>query len=72
MPNDIITGWKRGGELANTGGVATPAGQSLAVEFLTADPTDLTTNFPRAWVNITTGVLKFTVNGTTVKTVTAT
>lgn len=58
--------------LPNTGGVDTPNGETLAVEFLTADPTDLTTNYPRVWVNITTGIMKFTVNGTTIKTVTAT
>lgn len=58
--------------LPNTGGVDTPTGQTLSVEFLTADPTDLTTNFPRFWVNITTGVAKFTVDGTTTKTITAT
>ena len=58
--------------LPNTGGVKTPNGETLAVEFLTADPTDLTTNFPRVWVNITSGTMKFTVNGTVTKTVTAT
>lgn len=58
--------------LPNVGGIDTPTGQTLAVEFLTADPTDLTTNFPRVWVNITTGIMKFTVNGTVTKTITAT
>lgn len=47
-------------------------GTQMAVELLTADPADLATHFPRVWINITTGVLKFCLNGTTVKTVTAT
>lgn len=58
--------------LPNVAGVGAPNGQTLAVEFLTTDPTDLTTNFPRVWVNITSGVMKFTVNGSVTKTVTAT
>lgn len=58
--------------LPNVGGIDTPTGQTLAVEFLTADPADLATNFPRVWVNITTGIMKFTVNGTVTKTITAT
>lgn len=58
--------------LPNTGGVRFPAGQTLAVEMLTTDPTDIATNFPRVWVNLTTGTMKFTANGTVVKTITAT
>lgn len=46
--------------------------QELTVEFVAADPSDLTTTFPRIWVNTTTALLKFTVDGTTIKTVTAT
>jgi hypothetical protein len=59
------------GGLANTGGVDATAGQTLTVEFLTADPT-LTAGVPRIWVNTTSGTLKFSHNGSTTKTVTAT
>lgn len=57
--------------LANVGGVDAAAGQTLTVEFLSADPT-LVAGEPRIWVNTTSGTLKFTHNGTTTKTVTAT
>ncbi len=57
---------------ANTTGVGTAAYREFTVEFFVGDPPDLTTNFPRIWVNISTGILKYTVNGTTIKTVTAT
>lgn len=72
MPQSTTNATFKTHALPNTGGVDTPTGQTLAVEFLTADPTDLTTNFPRCWVNITTGIMKFTVNGTVTKTITAT
>lgn len=58
--------------LANVGGVkATAAGQTLTVEFLTADPS-LTAGVPRIWVNTTSGVMKFSHDGAVTKTVTAT
>ncbi len=62
------------GKFANTSGLAAVAPEQLTVEFLAADPADLTTTSPRIWVNTTTGILKFTYNaaGTPVKTVTAT
>lgn len=69
MPNTNNT--YRKSALANTGGVATAAGQTLTVEFVAADPA-LTAGTPRIWVNTTTAVLKFTHDGATVKTVTAT
>lgn len=59
------------GTLANAAGIAAAAGQTLTVEFLAADPT-LVSGTPRIWVNTTSGTLKFTHNGTTTKTVTAT
>lgn len=60
--------------LPNTGGVDAVIGQTLAVEFLSADPTDLATTSPRVWVNTTTGIMKFTYtsSGTPIKTITAT
>lgn len=72
MPQASTNSTYKNQALPNTGGVDATNGQTLAVEFLTADPTDLATNFPRMWVNTTTGILKFTVDGTTVKSVTAT
>lgn len=59
------------GTMANSGGEKTAAGQQLTVEFLAADPA-LVAGVPRVWINTTTGILKFTHNGTTTKTVTAT
>lgn len=59
------------GALANAGGVDAAAGQTLTVEFLSADPT-LVSGTPRIWVNTTSGTLKFTADGSTTKTVTAT
>lgn len=67
MPNMDST-FKPGEALTNTKGQTTPV---LAVEFLAADPT-LVAGVPRIWVNTTSGVLKFTHNGTTTRTVTAT
>ena len=72
MPQPSTNATFKSQALPNPKGVATPAGEVLAVEFLSADPADLTTNFPRIWVNTTSGVLKFSANGTTTKTVTAT
>lgn len=62
------------GLYGNTTGTAAPLVRQNTIEFLAADPTDLATTSPRAWVNTTTGLLKFTTNaaGTPVKTVTAT
>lgn len=59
---------------ANTGGTNATSfnGQQLTVELLTADPSDLATNYPRVWINLTSGTMKFCLNGSTVKTVTAT
>lgn len=57
--------------LPNVAGVDSADGQTLAVEFLAADPV-LVAGVPRIWVNTATGILKFTHNGTTTKTVTAT
>lgn len=72
MPNfSEIKDTFRPSALSNTGGVGSANGQTLTVEFLAADPT-LVAGVPRIWVNTATGVLKFTHNGTTVKTVTAT
>lgn len=58
----------------NTGGVSAVTAQTLAVEYLAADPSDLATTSPRIWINTTTGLLKFTYtsSGTPIKTVTAT
>lgn len=61
----------RPGTLGNAGGTKTAAGQTLTVEFLSADP-PLTAGVPRIWVNTTTAILKFTADGAAVKTVTAT
>jgi hypothetical protein len=61
MP-DINATWKQTG-FANTSGVATAAGQELTVEFLTADPTNVT-GVPRVWINITDHKIKF-YDGTT-------
>lgn len=72
MPQSSTNASFKNQALPNTGGIDTTTSQTLAVEFLTADPVDIATNFPRVWVNITTGIMKFTGNGTTVKTVTAT
>ncbi|MBB6731889.1 hypothetical protein [Cohnella zeiphila] len=58
--------------LANATGVSSTAKQEITVEFLAADPADKATNFPRIWVNTTTGALKYTVDGSTVKTATVT
>lgn len=58
------------GTLANVTGVDS-IDRQLTVEFLAADPAGVA-GVPRIWVNTTTGILKFTANGTTVKTVTAT
>ena len=56
-----------GAALVNVKGLgSTPV---LAVEFLTADPTDLATNFPRLWINTTTFILKYSTNGSTIKSV---
>lgn len=52
---------------ASTSGV----NKEVTVEFLSADPT-LTAGEPRIWVNTTTGTLKFSHDGTTVRTVSAT
>lgn len=60
----------RPGTLANTGGVDAAAGQTLAVEFLAADPA-MVAGVPRVWVNTTTGTLKFSHDGVAVKVVTA-
>lgn len=57
--------------LANVSGVDAIAGETLTVEFLTADPT-LVSGKAQIWVNTTTAVLKFTADGVTTKTVTAT
>lgn len=57
--------------LANVSGVDTIAGETLTVEFLTADPS-LTSGIARIWVNTTTGLMKFTADGVTTKTITAT
>lgn len=57
--------------LPNVAGVDTAAGQTLAVEFLAADPT-LVSGVPRVWVNTTTAVMKFTADGSVTKTITAT
>ena len=58
--------------LGNVTGVLSTSKQQITVEVLAADPTDLATNFPRVWINKTSGAMKYTVDGTTVKTVTAT
>lgn len=62
--------FKQGG-FSDTTGVDTVI-QQLTVELLAADPSDLSTNFPRIWVNTTTDLMKLTTNGTDVFTVTAT
>lgn len=48
--------------------------QELSVEYLAADPADLSIGAPRIWVNTATGTLKFTftTSGVPTKTVTAT
>lgn len=59
---------------ANTDGVDSTT-QQVTIEFMVGNPADLTTNFPRAWVDLTTPtapVFKISANGTTVKTVTLT
>lgn len=59
---------------ANTTGVDTVI-QQVAVEVIVGTPSDLTTNFPRVWIDNTTPtapVFKISTNGTTVKTVTLT
>lgn len=61
----------RPGTLANAGGTKSASGQTLTVEFLSADP-PLTAGVPRIWVNTTGGVMKFSHDGAAVKTVTAT
>jgi hypothetical protein len=74
MPQASTNVTFKNNSLPNTGGVDSPNGQTVAVEYLAADPTDLATTSPRIWVNTTTGILKFTYNtaGTPVKSVTAT
>lgn len=72
MPQTSTNGTFKPQAMPNTTGVGTVAYRQFAVEFFVGDPPDLVQNFPRIWVNITTGTLKFTVNGTTIKTVTAT
>lgn len=65
--------FKQGG-FGNTTGVDTVI-QQLTVEVMIGDPSDLTTNFPRVWIDNTTPtapVFKLSTNGTTVKTVTLT
>lgn len=63
----------RQGSYANTTGVDTVI-QQASIELLTADPgaPELLATNPRVWINTTSGVMKFCVNGTTVKTITAT
>lgn len=59
---------------ANTTGVDTVI-QQVAVEVIIGTPSDLTTNFPRVWIDNTTPtapLFKISTNGTTVKTVTLT
>ena len=62
--------FKRSRALVNTEGIDTADGQTIGVECLTTDPV-LTAGEPRIWINLTSGTLKFTHNGSTVKTVTA-
>lgn len=57
--------------MGNVAGVDAIAGQTLTIEFLAADPT-LVAGKAQVWVNTTTGIMKFTANGTTTKTITAT
>jgi len=47
--------------------------QTLTVEFRLADPTapELLANFPYIWVNTTTSLLKFSVDGVAIETVTS-
>lgn len=71
MPQSDTSSTYKNSALANVAGVDAAAGQTLTVEFLTADPT-LVSGVPRIWVNTTSGVLKFSHNGSTTKTVTAT
>jgi hypothetical protein len=71
MPQTDTSSTFKNNSLANVGGIDAAAGQTLTVEFLTADPT-LTSGQPRIWVNTTTGVLKFSHDGTTTRVVTAT
>lgn len=71
MPQAETTSTFRNNNLANTKGVDVALGQTLTVEFLAADPTQAA-GVPRLWVNTTTGILKFSADGATVKTVTAT
>jgi len=74
MPQSSTNVTYKKSALPNTGGVDAVVEQTLAIEFLAADPTDLATTSPRIWINTTTGVLKFTYtsSGTPIKTVTAT
>lgn len=61
MP-DIQGTWKQTA-FANTSGAASVAGQELTVEFLTADPTNVS-GVPRVWINLTDKKIKF-YDGTT-------
>lgn len=60
--------------LTNTTGVDTVI-QQVAIEVVIGTPSDLTTNFPRVWIDNTTPtapLFKISTNGTTIKTVTLT
>lgn len=73
MPGASTNDSFKNGALGNTTGVDTPI-QQLTVEVLTADPgaPELLATFPRVWINSTTAILKFCVDGTVVKSVTET
>lgn len=73
MPGPSTNNTFRQGSYATTTGVDTVI-QQATIELLTTDPAapELLATNPRVWINTTSGILKFCVNGTTVKTVTAT
>lgn len=43
--------------------------QQLSVEVLGTDPTNISTTYPRIWMNTTTKLIKYTTDGVLVKTV---
>lgn len=71
MPQSETTSTFKPSALANTDGVEAVAGQTLTIEFLSADPT-LVSGVPRVWINTTTHLLKWTDDGVTTYTATST